>query len=198
MAEFVLPKSFFDENPLREISAAKLADFRMDMAGSLELSSVTGEILSPHMPQKRLEAQAEDRAAIAALETPADVLNYMRHPHDAFLDGEFYQKVRTLPEDVYPAIVDRFKRSALDRFIEHTAVILFYADPKYTARLLAEYDQIRNPYAKSTACLLFGKLGFQDAAPLLLQEYRRFRRDYPKDSFDQGPLLGLSHLFPEN
>ena len=46
--------------------------------------------------------------------------------------------------------------------------------------------------------MLFGKLGFQDAAPLLLQEYRRFRRDYPKDSFDQGPLLGLSHLFPEN
>ena len=62
-------------------------------------------------------------------------------------------------------------------------------------QLKAIYPDIRNPYAQSKACLLFGMRKQTDTLPLLLREYERMKKSYPDESFAEGPLLGIYLLF---
>ena len=68
-------------------------------------------------------------------------------------------------------------------------------DTSCMEQMKAIYPNIRNPYAQSKACLLFGMRKQTDTLPLLLREYERMKKSYPHDSFAEGPLLGIYLLF---
>ena len=54
---------------------------------------------------------------------------------------------------------------------------------------------IRDPYARSMACVVFGMHDCEEMIPMLLREYERFRKDYPDEEYEQGPLLALYQLY---
>ena len=123
------------------------------------------------------------------------IVKFMRQEHDGLTDSALCKKALTLESETVPLIMKRYMTSGQDRFIELSFQILAQADIQYTEQLFADYKSIRNPYAQAVACLLFGERGMEDAPPLLMEEYRRFQRDYPDEGFDQHPLLALYILY---
>lgn len=197
MAEYWLPKSFFKQNPLKEMSVAKISDFSLTVNFNDALQAKMEEILDEHISDERHVQVAKDKEEIEALDSGEAVLNYMRKNHDNLADPMFWKKALTLQEEAVPLILMRFKTTGQDRFVEHAFRILAKADIKYTRQLFEEYEEIRNPYAQSTACLLFGEHEMEEAVPLLMKEYKRFQNMYPDEDLDQAPLLALYILYGE-
>jgi len=195
MSEYVLHESFFKKNPLDKLSAAVIADFSLSTQFNDQLNAEMERILSDHLPDGRKERIAADKAAVEQLKSGEDVVAYMRKEHDNVADPAFCKKAMTLEAEAAPLIVKRYKTSGLDRFIELAFRILASADRKYAEQLFREYREIRNPYAQAMACLLFGEKEMEEAVPLLLEEHKRFKREFPEESFHQQPLLALYILF---
>ena len=179
------------------MSTAIIADFSLTVQFNDRLNAEMERIVGEHMPDERRIQIAKDKEEVEKLDSGEAVVSYMRKNHDNLVDPMFCKKALTLESEAAPLIVRRYKTTALDRFVELAFRILAKADKKYAEQLFQEYREIRNPYAQSMACLLFGEHEMEEAVPLLMKEYERFKRDYPEESYNQAPLLALHILYGE-
>ncbi len=90
-----------------------------------------------------------------------------------------------------PLVLRRYRTCALDQFIDAATIVFSVGEKKYAQMLREIYRDIRYPYARACACLVFGMQGMEEEIPFLLSEYRHFQQAYPKETFDQHPLLAL-------
>lgn len=192
-----LPKDFFKNNPLDKISSAMIADFSLRTQFDERLHAEMEKIVGKHISDERHDRIRKDREEVEQLASGEAVVSYMRKHHDNLVDPMFCKKALTMEAEVAPLIVKRYQTTGQDRFVELAFRILAKADQKYTEQLFVQYREIRNPYAQAMACLLFGEQRMENAVPLLLREYERFKRDFPKESFNQAPLLALYILYGE-
>ena len=195
--EYVIHKSFFKNNPLDKMSAAVIADFSLTTLFNDELNAEMEKIINGQISDERKAHIISDKAAVEELTNGEEVVSYMRKNHDNLADSLFCKKALTMEAEAAPLIIKRYKTTAQDRFVELAFRILAKADRKYTEQLFHEYKEIRNPYAQAMACLLFGEQEMEEAVPLLMKEYERFKKEYPEESFNQAPLLALHILFGE-
>ena len=190
MNENRITSKFFKKNPLENISSAMIAHFAItlyqkkedhlfaDAAGKLIDDVRRGKIEQEH---KRIE-QTDD---------PEELVECARKGCDPFNHNFLCDKIIARHEQAMPYLLKRYRTCALDSFIDTACCILASADKKYALQLLEMYNQIRCPYAKACACLVFGMQGLKETIPMLLQEYERFQDEYPEESFDQHPLMAL-------
>ena len=197
MSKYVIHKSFFKQNPLDKMSAATIADYSLSTLFLDDLNAEIEKIINSQIMDERKERILADKIAAEQLTSGEDVVTYMRKNHDNLADPVFCKRALMLEAEAAPLIVKRYKTSAQDRFIELAFRVLAKADKKYAQQLFYEYKEIRNPYAQSMACLLFGEHEMEESVPLLIQEYKRFKQSYPKESFNQAPLLALYILYGE-
>ena len=195
MSEYFIHNSFFKKNPLKKVSAAVIADFSLTTEFNDELQAEMERIVLEQTGEERRARLEQDRAVIEALDSGEAIVKYMRQEHDMLANPMFCKKVLTMESEAAPLIVKRFMTSGQDGFIELAFRVLAKADKKYAEQLFSDYKNIRNPYAQAVACLLFAEHEMDDAPPLLMEEYRRFQQDYPDESFDQFPLLGLNIMY---
>ncbi len=193
MDENVLRKDYFKKNPLKELSAAVIADFSANTAMFDSLNDKISDIVGATIPDERREKIKQEQQDVAQLTTAEDVVRYMRNNHDVLTNPMLCKKALSIIDDVGPKIIKRYLTTAQDSFIELAFRIFVHADKQYAEELFDKYDDIRNPYAKAVACLLFGEHDMQTAVPFLLKEHKRFQTEYSNDDFDQFPLLAL-HL----
>ena len=192
-----LPKSFFKKNPLDKMSTAIIADFSLSIQFNDKLHAEMEKILGEHISDERHIKIAKDREEVEKLDSGEAVITYMRKDHDNVADPMFCKKALTMEAEAAPLIVKRYKTTGQDRFVELAFRILAKADKKYARQLFEEYREIRDPYAQAMACLLFGEHEMEEAVPLLLKEYERFKKEYPDESLNQAPLLALYILHGE-
>ncbi len=191
----LLPKSFFQKNPLDEISAAMIAYFSMTDFFNERLQSKMEEILSESISDHRQKEIAEEKERIARLDSGEAAVAFIRHGYD-IVNREFLcEKLLTMQEEVFPPILRRFRTSFQDIFVETAVHALAHGEQIYIDQLKAMYSEIRNPYAQSMACLVFGIQRQEDTLPLLLAEYERLKKEFPEKSLCQGPLLAIYILF---
>ena len=194
----LLPKGFLKKHPLANISAAKLTDFSIRFLMSDEVTDRIEQFVGPRIAPSRLDETDTEKALIAAMNTPEEIVAQMRKTNDMLIIPLICKKVLSMQEEAIPLILKRYKTTFQDQFVETAARILGNADRKYTLDLLEHYREIRNPYAQSIACLLFGEHRLEEAAVLLLSEYERFRTRFPDTSHAQGPLFALHLLFGDD
>lgn len=87
-----------------------------------------------------------------------------------------------------------FKTSLNSMFIENTVIILANTKKNYTEALLKMLDEIRSPYAMSLVCITLGFIADEEAIPVLMKKFEYFRKLYPEENYEQGPLHGLVKL----
>lgn len=92
----------------------------------------------------------------------------------------------------------KIRTSGHDLFIENTAILLANADDKYAEELYEIFDDIRNPYARSELCIVFGVKKMENSIDLLLKQFVQIKQERPDDDYEQGPLLALSLLCQDN
>ena len=196
MSEYFIHESFFKENPLEKYSAAAFADFHLTLDDVEDLNAEMERIVLQLKPDAaRRDRLEETKAAIEALDSGEAVVKFVRQENDGLADPLFCKKALTMQDEAAPLILKRYMTSGRDRFIEMVFRVLAKSDIQYTEQLFADYKGIRSPYAQAVACLLFAEHRLDEAPPLLMAEFKRFRRDYPDESFDQFPLLGLNIMY---
>ena len=169
-----------------------MEDFQIHIQESDEFHDKMDEILhKTNVSPERWALIDKQKAEISNLEDAEAIVSTMRKPLDILADRALCRKALEMANEVCPLIIRRFKTTALDHFVELSFRILAKADPAFTAERYSCYDSIRNPYAQSFACLLFEEHKMEEAIPLLMKEYERLGREYPNESYNQGPLLAL-------
>lgn len=195
MNKEMLPKRFFKDNPIEELSAANISHFKMMLATKAEAQQMIEDRVSMGINPERRASIAEEKKTIAALSTGEKVVTFMRKKSDIVNQNLLCQKALSMQAQAIPLVLRRYCTTHQDEFVDTAVQILAQAEKHYAEALLEMYSDIRNPYAKSMACLVFGVQHLEQAAPLLYEEYERMKREYTKESLCQGPLLGLYVLY---
>ena len=195
--ESLLPKNFFKNEPLEEMSTAILAHFSMTALFADRMEAAVEEILDDKLPAERKVQIAAEKEAIAKLAGGEEAVRFIRKGFDIINRTTLCKKLLTMQEEVMPPLLRRFRTSFQDEVVETTAYCLVYGELEYVEQLKAMYGEIRNPYAQSMACLIFGMRKQEDMLPLLLREYQRMKNAHTEESLCQGPLLAIYLLFDE-
>lgn len=197
MDQSLLPKNFFKNEPLEEMSTAILAHFSMTALFADQMEAAVEEILDDKLPAERKVQIAAEKEAIAKLAGGEEAVRFIRKGFDIINRTTLCKKLLTMQEEVMPPLLRRFRTSFQDEVVETTAYCLVYGELEYVEQLKAMYGEIRNPYAQSMACLIFGMRKQEDMLPLLLREYQRMKNAHTEESLCQGPLLAIYLLFDE-
>lgn len=195
MDEKLLPKNFFRKNKLTKFSAAQMAYYTASAEFTRDIEQVIFDVAKEYLSDERKASILQEREVIAQLQTADEVIRLMRKGIETANCSELCDRALTMQDELIPPMLNRFRTSAQDTYIEAAFHILANMERDYIEQLRAIYPTIRNPYAKSMACLAFGIHQQEDLLPLLLAEYERMRRDYPDERFEQGPLLAIYILY---
>ena len=190
-----LPKHFFEENPVYEHSPAAFTDFLIQTQDNQGLQAYLDRAAekNPSMGPQILE----EAAYIKGLTEPGDLVDYLRKCKYMDNEGLLRRRLLECQPQTMPLLLRRFRTSSQDAFLENAVMVLVRAEEAWLLELYRDYDQIRDAYARSMACYLFGKRGLAQTAELLLAEYRRFEQDDSDEGYEDGPLLGLYLLYGE-
>jgi len=190
-----IPHHFWKQNPLQKISTAQISYLSMTIFSADELNEKISEIIDPRLsPDRRAIIETELRE-IEALDNGESVVKFMRREYDIVNRNALCKKALEMQDDVMPLVLRRYRTSAQTGFIETAALIFAHCDARYEIELRKAYSDIRDPYARSTASLSLAVQADEEAIPLLMREYERLRKEYPEESYDQGPLLALYSLY---
>lgn len=195
--DFKLPGNFFKKNKLPQICAAELTYFKMtdlfeaDKKGFSDYTLQTLASLKPSM----IDDDKAEKEMIEKASTPEQLVDLLRKVKGMSSTGSLYRKIIEKQDETVPLVIEKYIRSSYDAFIESSAIVLGNCDPKYAKELWDRYDHIRAPYAKSTACLVIGKVFEKDSGMFLYDQFLTFKSDHPSDTFEEAPLLMLYDIY---
>lgn len=192
-----LPRHFFEENQLQELSAAMLTHFRMITLAVPEVNEKVTEFAAPFMEQSRLEQYQNEKDAITNLVEAEEIVAYMRKIKETTNSSLLIEKALEFQDTVIPLVLKRICKSGHDIFIENAALLLANAEDKYTEDLYDIFSDIRNPYARSELCIVFGVKKKKEYTDLILQQYVQIKKERPDRDYEQGPLLALHLIYDQ-
>lgn len=195
MDNMQLTGHFFEENPLSELSAALLTHFRMMTVTLSDLDEEITDIVIPMMDEARHEKYLAEKEQIMNLDKAEDIVSCMRKIKDPANISLLIGKAIEYQDEVAPIVLKKICRSGHDVFIENAALLLANADTKYTEQLYEIFPDIRNAYARSEMCIVFGVNKKAEYTPLLLEQYCKIREERPDKDYEQGPLLALYLIY---
>ncbi len=188
---FHLPKNFFGNHPLKEISAATLTHFKITQQDNDQFDALFAEAAERLMDSVRCEKDAEERRRILETVEPAALVELARKGCEISNQRILCKKLLSCAEQSMPLLLKRYRTCALDHFLEIATTVLATADVQYAQELRQMYPKIRTPYGRACACLVFGVQNMQEELPFLYEEYVNFRKNYPDENFEQHPLLAM-------
>ena len=186
-----LPNSFFRKNPLLHLSAAMIAHYTITARLNEKFDSLVHNLTEEGIDDIRKAKIQQERQHIEETKDPAALVEFMRKGHDIFNQNLLCEKILQDQEQTMPLLLKRYRTCALDQFIDAATAVLATGEKKYAQQLRDIYADIRDPFAQACACLVFGMQKMDEEIPFLLHEYERFQQEYPKETYEQHPLLAL-------
>lgn len=194
MEEYRLPDSFFEEHPLKDMSSAMMTHLRIEIKNDEEMDAQSNESILAEVTPEGLQAVEREKAVIAAIEDPEEPVRMMRRGFQPANVRLLCLKIREMQEQTMPILLRRYLTSSQDRFLDVAAIAFTFVDEKWIRQLREVYPQIRDPYARANACLLFGEAEMEEEIPFLVQEYENLCRECPEKDYGEYPLLALNFL----
>lgn len=193
--ETQIPEQFFEDNPLMRFSTALLTHFRMVTITMSELNEQVNQMTVPMMDESRYERYLAEKECIMNLDRAEDIVSYMRKIKDPSNISLLIQRALEYQDEVMPLIMKKICVSGYDVFIENTAILLANADIKYTEQLYDIFPDIRNAYARSELCIVFGVKKKAEYTQLLMDQFKKIKEERPDEDYEQGPLLALNLIY---
>lgn len=197
MNNMQLSKHFFEDNPLDEESTAMITYLRMLTIMVPNFDEQLNQMIISRMEKSRYEQCSLEREYIENLENPEDIVSYMRKIKDPVNTYFLIQKAIAYQDKVVPLVLKKICTSGYDVFIENTFLLLGNVDAKYAEDLHAVFPDIRNAYARSELCIIFGYRKKIEYTPLIMEQLKKIRKEQPEEDWEQGPLLALYLLYEE-
>ena len=98
-------------------------------------------------------------------------------------------------EDAMLPLVQRMVlRNKQDVFIENTVYFFLKCEADPSSWIMEHYALVQSAYMKSMLCLVLGFKGIPEYIPFLIEEAKKMEKNYPQETFDQGPTLAVQEL----
>lgn len=97
-------------------------------------------------------------------------------------------------DGVFAEMEKRITTSRQEVFANHAAYYLLRYTGDTKQWIYDNYDDIRSEYMKSLLCMVAGVKGDPSDVQFLMDEAERFEREFPDESYSQGPVIGLEHI----
>lgn len=178
-----LSKDFFDKNPFKEISAARLLYSTLLAPGIEQLAS---EITEQFVRRGRGEAKR-----ISKETNPENLLKMMEQRLDPLNHWLLKKKIPEFANYAIPKLIEKLKDNQDDLFVELAIGIIYESKIDCSSQLLDILDLIKDPYTLSQICLVLGFIGPRKAIKPVWDYYHFLKDRYPQENYDQGPLLAL-------
>lgn len=192
----LLTRDYFHQHPVKEHSAARF-EYSMllmpEVASSLErilpglhgLAAQRGIDLPDSTQQMAQLEQEEDMGRLLRM------LRQTLAPHirEALLKKLLKREAEALPE-IRRLILKTFNGIA----IENCVRFMTRCEENSSAWILQNYEDVREPYARSLLCLVLGFRAGADVIPFLMRQVERFEQQFPDHSFEQAPILALYEI----
>lgn len=182
----LLTKKFFKNNPIKNLTAQQFVYTQIQIP-------IMSEFVSDFVRKYDNRAD-EEREKLLHENDPDTLLKMLRGNCDVINHDLLRQRILANEEILLPRILEKFKTSLNSVFIENTAIILTNTKRNYSGTLLEILDEIRSPYAISLVCMTLGFIGDEDTIPVLMKKFKYFKKSYPDENYEQGPLHGLLKL----
>ncbi len=191
MVKYQLPKGFFIDNPLAEMSTAKLTHFQLMTSTLPNFYDEIATMIAPALEASTREAYDLEINQVKESVTAEAIIDCMRKTTGLQGKHNLVDKALTMQEEVVPLILKRLLRSGHATFIENATSVLAYSDMRHVRELASIFKDIRSTYARSATSIVFGVKNAVDYTPLLLEQYALIKQERPDRDYHQGPLLAL-------
>ena len=104
------------------------------------------------------------------------------------------KKAMEIEEETLPIIQKKILTTGQDVFIENALKYLLRCKTNCCDWIVENYQKIRSEYMKSMLCLVLGFRGDASMIDFLIEEAKRFEREYPDETYDQGAALAVQEL----
>ena len=138
-----LSKNFWKENPLKEISFATLSLFLNDIHSSKKADDAFSNLLTKYSPKHISQETSSNKEMIENASSAEEIVKIFRKGCDLPNEKLLFEKTLTMEQEVFPLLLQRYKTSCMDKFIELTAHILVKPDIKYTEQLFDMYNLLQ-------------------------------------------------------
>jgi len=173
MLNFTIPESFFNEAKLpRMQTTGHLAYFQMRTLFETDLHSQIDDMVLQTFEPERRKAFQKERIEIERLSTPNELVRYMRKPIEIANRELLCRKGVEMGGEAFSLIIDKLARNGVDFFIESAMYILSQAEDVYIDRIVKEFMDFRNKYARAQATTLLAFRNRKDALEEIYSFYR--------------------------
>ncbi len=189
MKDYGLPAlsgDFFQNNPIREISAARLVYSKILNPGIDRLAS--------EFTKQFIKRADEETRRIMEETNPENLIEIMAQDPDPLNHKILRERILQYSHFTLPKIFERVGYNRNDAFAELAVQVIYESRVNCGVQLLDILDSIEDPYTSSLVCLLLGLIGPRDGVQRIWNYYHFFKDHYAHETYDQGPLLALYEM----
>ncbi len=180
-------KLFLKSHPIKKFSPARL---EYSLMLDYEFEENVEKFLTSHNMNNETE-QVKSTIEVASVD---ELVNLMRKPLMGNGRSILINRLLENESAVMPLIKKRALTNMQDHFIECCIRFMNMSEENPCNWITENYNEFKSEYLKSMLCLVLGFRGDEAMLPFLMSETDRFSKFYPKESFEQGPLLSVSEL----
>ena len=182
-------KKFLSTHRDIELSAAKLIY-------SLHIYSGAQEVIADYCNNniKKTDEDLKIEKTIAEATEPNELLMLMRKSISQLNQRILRNKLMKYEEKMLLLIQEKCLHNKNSMFIENALHFFLYSKENCCDWIIENYSEFHSEYLKSMFCLVLGFRGDVDMIPFLMEEAKRLEREYPMESYDQGPVLAIQEL----
>ena len=151
-------------------------------------SQISGTIFY-NQPERENEMLVE-RSEIE-FATGEQLIRFMRRGFDPLNQNALMKRALELEYEIISDVLKRYKTSLNDLFIEAAVKFLSFCSFEIAEELTRIYDDIRSPYAKCMALVVFGFQADETYVTWLIDKYEELKRLYPSEDYHDGAYFAL-------
>ena len=193
MSRRLLIKEFFRDNPYKENSVQRFVYSTLLYKG-MEQTASDFLLKQGELDCERREAITHEKEMILAEQNPAAIFQLLRKNVDGINRAVLIDRALASEDIILPMVVEKLVRSDHDTFIDNAIRLLAWSEKDYSPLLLERYAEFRSPYVRSLVCLILGFRGKEDIISWMLDRFFEMKKQYPDETYDQGPLFALHEL----
>lgn len=183
----VLDDAFFSSNNPHEISAPRLIY-------SCLLNPEIEKVASMYSGQI-IDRGTEESTIIENTERVDDLVDLMRNGIDCLNHAKLIDKLVFYKNKSLILIFNELKKPHSSQFVELAVKIIHSSQINCSKEIMEILQQFQiGAYSASLLCMLIGFYDENDSDKLLWNYFNFFKEHFPRETYSDGPLLGLSEM----
>lgn len=123
-----------------------------------------------------------------------ELVNLMRKEMPGRVQMYLRKKLSEMDKECFESVCRRVLTNRQNTFINNAIHYILRSEYVGKEWILANYSNIISENMKSLLCIKIGLEGTPEDIPFLMAEVERFEREFPDDTYSQGPVIALEHI----